>query len=118
MTVQNSTMTVRQVASQAGDANASTRTTGHYPVYVETSTGKPRVVTGARFDGNSVTLLTGDLPGTMTVEQVVRQAGGGSAISTDSHGHVPVTVQTKGGKTRPVVGARFNGSALTLTTGK
>jgi len=110
-------MTVQQVATAAGDRYATMRSAGNYPVQVVTPSGKTRNVTGAGF-GYGLVLVTGDASDTLTVEQIVRQAGGDGSTSVTSHGNVEVTVRTRTGKIRNIVDARFNGNAVVLVTAK
>jgi len=110
-------MTVQQVATAAGDRYATMQSAAQYPVRVVTPSGKVRAVTGAGF-GSRLVLRTGDATSTLTVEQIVRQAGGDSSMSVTSHGNVEVTVITRTGKTRRVVDARFDGQGVVLTTAK
>jgi len=114
-----STMTVQQVATAAGDRYATMQSAAQYPVRVVTPSGKVRAVTGAGFGSRLVLRTGGDSDtSTLTVEQIVRQAGGDSSMSVTSHGNVEVTVITRTGKIRRVVDARFDGQGVVLTTAK
>jgi hypothetical protein len=113
-----STLTIAQVAAQAGDRNATLANAGHLPVTVETAGGKTRNVSGSGF-GSGLVLYTGHEDNrTLTVREVVVNAGGDASSSLTSYGEARVTVVTRTGKTRPVTGARFTGSGVTLVTGK
>jgi hypothetical protein len=112
-----STLTIAQVASQAGDPYASMASAGQYPVTVVTASGKVRNVTSAGF-GSGLVLITGGSGHPLTVREIVASAGGNSDASLATFGHAPVTVETRTGKTRPVTAAAFDGSSVVLTTGK
>lgn len=112
-----STLTIAQVASQAGDPYATMASVGHYPVRVQTASGKTRQITDASF-GSGLVLHTSAATRNLTVSEIVQRAGGASDANLHTYGHAPVTVRTRSGKVRPVISARFNGSAVVLVTGK
>ena len=95
-------MTVQQIATAAGDRNATMQNAGQYPVQVVTPSGKTRSVTSAGF-GSGLVLYTGGITTTLTVGEIVRAAGGDGGTSVASHGNAEVTVTTRTGKVRNVV---------------
>lgn len=113
-----STLTIAQVAAQAGAPNATLQDVGRYPVQVQTASGKTRRVTMARAGGGLLLYTDGSSTPTLTVQNIVSQAGGSYSASVANYGHLPVSVRTRTGKVRPVVSASFNGSAVVLVTGK